>query len=117
MIEHLRRQFLRPVDAGGLPLGMIEAGRGLHQRVEAAALGPWSAVAVGRQRYVDDAGADLSGNVRRKAERSDRPRPIALREDIRLREQIAQDAPPLFALELDETCELAAPGIDGEPGN
>src|SRR5947199_5690285 len=27
-IEHLRRQLLRPVDAGGLPFGMVETGRG-----------------------------------------------------------------------------------------
>ena len=49
VIEHLRRQFLRPVDAGGLSFGVIEAGRGLHQRVEAAALGPRSGLAIGRQ--------------------------------------------------------------------
>src|SRR6185437_1965390 len=36
MVEHLRRQFLRALDAGGETLGMVETGRGLHQRIEAA---------------------------------------------------------------------------------
>src|SRR6185437_3035828 len=35
MIENLRRQFLRAIDAGSLSLGMVEAGCRLHQRVEA----------------------------------------------------------------------------------
>ena len=58
VIEHLRRQFLRPVDAGGLPFGMVETGRGLHQRIETAAFRPRPGMAIGRQRHVDDAGAD-----------------------------------------------------------
>ena len=40
MIEHLRRQRLRAVDAGGLRFGGVEAARGLHQRIEAAAARP-----------------------------------------------------------------------------
>ena len=44
-------------------------------------------------------------------------RPIALRENIRLRQQVAQRAPPLLALEIDKARQLAAAGIDGEPGD
>src|SRR3954466_7334755 len=35
-VEHLRRQSLRASDASSLSLGMVEAGRGLHERMEAA---------------------------------------------------------------------------------
>ena len=59
MIEHLRRQLLRPVDLGRLAFGMVEAGRGLHQRVEATPFGPWADMTVGRERDIDDAGIDL----------------------------------------------------------
>ena len=44
-------------------------------------------------------------------------RPIALREDIRIRQQVAQDLPPLLALEFDKARQLAAAVIDGEPGD
>src|SRR5260370_13716930 len=30
VIEHLRRPFLRPTDAGSLPFGMVESGLALH---------------------------------------------------------------------------------------
>ena len=47
----------------------------------------------------------------------DRLRAITLREDIGLRQQFAQLRPSLFAGELDESRELAAAGVDGEPGD
>ena len=50
-----------------------------------------------------------------KPSAGDRARPVALREDIRLRQQIAQGCPPLLALEFDKTRQLAAAGVDGEP--
>ena len=46
-----------------------------------------------------------------------RCRPIALREDIGLCQQIAKHRPPLLALELDKARQLAAAGIDGQPGD
>src|SRR3979409_895041 len=98
MSEHLTRQCLRTFEAGGLPLGMIETGGGLHQRIETAPPGPWSGMAIGRQRNVDNAGADFCRVVRRETEARQRLRPIALRENIRVHEQIAQHAPPLLAL-------------------
>jgi len=47
VIEYLRRQFLRSIDSGRLRFGMVEAGRGLHQRVKPrrSAQGPTVAVA------------------------------------------------------------------------
>ena len=83
MIEHLRRQFLRPVDAGGLPFGVIEAGRGLHQRVETATLRPRPGMAIGRQRHIDDAGTDPRRILRREAERRDRTRADSLARKYR----------------------------------
>src|SRR5438876_11470861 len=80
VVEHLRRQFLWSIDAGGLAFGMIETGCGLHQRVEAAAFRPWPSMAVSRQRDIDDAGRDLGRILRREAERGDRARAITLRE-------------------------------------
>ena len=44
-----------------------------------------------------------------------RARPVALRKNIRLRQQIAQAVRALLALEFDKTRQLAAAGIDGEP--
>ena len=44
-----------------------------------------------------------------------RARPVALRKDIRLSQQIAQHAAPLRVLEFDKTRQLAAAGVDGEP--
>src|SRR2546430_3432515 len=117
VIEHLRRQFLRPLDAGGLAFGVIETGRGLHQRVKSAALRPRPGMAVGRQRYINDAWVDPCDVLRREAEGGDGGRPIALRDDIGLSQQSAKHFPPLLALELQKTRQLAAAGIDGEPGD
>ena len=94
---------------------MVESGRSLHQRVETAPLGPGTCGTIGRQRDIDDTGIDARGILRREAEAADRARPVALRKDIRLRQQIAQHAAPLFALEFDKTRQLPAPGVDGEP--
>ena len=55
MVEHLRRQFLRTIHTGGSSFGVIEAGRGLHQRIEATSRRPWPGVAIGRQRHIDNA--------------------------------------------------------------
>ena len=57
------------------------------------------------------------GVLRREAERAMRARPIALRKNIRARQQIAQHAAALLALEFDKARQLAAAGVDGEPGN
>ena len=96
---------------------MVEAGRGLHQRVKSAAPRPRPGMAIGRQCHIDDAGADFGGCLRREAERGDRLRPIALREDIGAGEQGAQRLAPLLALEIDKAREFAAAGIDAEPGD
>ena len=74
-------------------------------------------MAIGRQRDIDDAGADLGCVLRRKAKRRDGCRTIALRKNIGLRQQAAQHVPPLLALEIDKAGQLAAPGVDGEPGD
>ena len=97
VVEHLRGQFLRSIDAGGLSLGMVESGRGLHQRVEAAPLSPGTCGTIGRQRDINDAGIDARGILRREAEASHRLRPVALRKNIRFRQQAAQYAAPLLA--------------------
>ena len=90
---------------------------GLHQRIETATIRPWSDMAVSRKRYVNDAGIDPRGVLRRKTEIGQRTRAIALRENIGLREQLSQPLPALVALEFDKTCKLAATGIDREPGD
>src|ERR1700674_2555405 len=74
-------------------------------------------MAIGRQRHIDDAGTEPRRVLRREAEIRDRGRTIALRENIRTGQEIAQYAAPLFALEFDKTRQLAAAGIDGEPWN
>ena len=56
MIESLRRQLLRSCRAEGLRFRDVEAACGLHQRIEAAPIGPWALMPVGAQRGVDDAG-------------------------------------------------------------
>src|SRR3954452_6296879 len=78
VVEHLRRQFLWPIYASSLSLGMVEAGRGLHERIEAAPFRPWTGMAIGRQRHVDDAGIDFCRVLGRKAESGERARAIAL---------------------------------------
>src|ERR1700722_14391317 len=72
-------------------------------------------MAIGRQGNVDDARADPCRVLRRKTETRERARTIALRENIRAREQVAQRAPSLFAPEFDKTGELAAASIDRQP--
>ncbi len=47
VVERLAGQGLEPRFSGGFGLGKVQPGRGLRQAVEAAALGPWSGVAVG----------------------------------------------------------------------
>src|SRR5579863_8596662 len=103
VIEDLRRQFLRAVDAGGPPFGVVEAGCGLHQRVETAAFRPWSAMAISRERHVNDAGTDPRRVLRREAEPRQRTRAIALRKNIRTCEQLFHRIPALLALEFDKT--------------
>ena len=115
MIENLRGQFLRAVDPGRLSLRMVEARCGLHQRVKAATFRPWSHMAVGRKRHIDDAWIDPPRLFRREAETGERARAIALRKDIGLRQQFLQLVPALVVLEIDKGRELAAAGIDGEP--
>src|ERR1700684_2610968 len=66
VIENLRRQFLWAIDAGGHSLGMVEACRRLHQRVETAAARPWSHMAVSRERDKNDAGIDPCGLLSRE---------------------------------------------------
>src|SRR5262249_28527940 len=82
MAEHLGWQFLRPVDAGRLPFGVIEAGRGLNQRIKAATLRPRTGMAVSRQRYIDDPRRNPCRILRREAERSNSARAVTLRENV-----------------------------------
>ena len=89
MIEHLRRQLLRSLNACRLPFGMVEAGRGLHQRVEAAALRPRTGMTIGRQRHIDDPRIYSRGVLGRKPKRLQCTRPVALRQNICLRQQLA----------------------------
>ena len=62
-------------------------------------------------------GLILAASCGEKPRLAQRARAIALRKDIRAGQQIAQRASPRFALEFDKTRQLAAAGVDGEPGN
>src|SRR3984957_20768397 len=74
-------------------------------------------MAVSRKRDKNDAGIDPSGLLRRETELGECLRAIALRKDIGLSEQILQLIPAFFLLEVDKRRELAAAGIDREPGD
>src|SRR4051812_31973269 len=110
MVEHRARQFLRTVDPARLPFAGVEAGGGLHQRVEAAPAGPWSGMAISRERDIDDPRADPRGVFGREAERRDRARAIALRENIGIPEQAAQHLASLLGLQIGKARQLAAAG-------
>ena len=97
VVERLRRQFLRPFDASGCALGVVEAGRGLHQRVETAPPRPWAGMAIGRQRDIDDTGSKFSPPLPARSRALRSPGAITLHEDVGLRQQIAQLCPPLLA--------------------
>ncbi len=91
VIERLGGQLLGPwKGSGGLGLGVVEAARGLHQRVEAAPRCPGPGVAVGRQRDGDDAGLDLGAGLGREAELGEPAGAVALHEDVRLAQQRGQ---------------------------
>gem|GEM_PF-3801531 len=83
MIEDLHRHGLGGFLPGRLGLGMVEAGGRLHQRVEAAPAGPRTAIAVGRQRHVHDAGTDARGVLRAETQRLQAAGPVALHEHMR----------------------------------
>ncbi len=74
MVERLAGQGLRLLRARRLGLGVVDAVRVLHQRVEAAPVRPRAFVAVGAERHIDDAGAQLRRLARGRS-RCPRPRP------------------------------------------
>ena len=117
MIEHLRRQLFRSLHSGGLAFGVIESCCCLNKRIETTPLSPWAGVPVGRQRHVHDTRIDPRGILGREAKCRQRMRPVALRKNICLRQEVTQRTLPLLPLELDKTCQLAASGVDREPRN
>src|SRR4029078_7810287 len=78
---------------------------------------PGTGMTISRQRHINDPRINTGRVLRRKSKTGDRTSPGALRKNIRLRQQVAQGATALLGLELDKARELAAPGIDGEPGD
>ena len=115
VIERLGGQLLGARgDAGRFRLGVVDAAGILHQRVEAAARGPWAGVAVGRQRDRDDAGADLGAGLGREPEGGDPARPIPLHEDVRLSQQAAEPLAVLLGAQVERGRELAATRVDVE---
>src|SRR5262249_46445764 len=82
VVEHLHGQRMWLIAAGRLRLRMVEAARGLDERIEASAAAPGAFVAVGGERDIDDARPDLRGFLRPEAERSEAARPISLDEYI-----------------------------------
>src|SRR5579885_1023157 len=114
MIEGLRGERLRFATPRGLRLGGVEAGRGLHQRVEAAPFRPWAFMPVGGERDIDDPWAEPRDLAGAEAESRERAGPIALHEDVGTSDELAKPRACRLIAQIEPSRELAAAGVDRE---
>ena len=113
VVERLDRQVAR---LGERALRGREAGDVLHDRIEAAPVGPRARMAIGADADADDAGPELGHALGREAARGHRARAIALGEDVGLAQQArhALDAGRLG--EIDPGAALAVAGVHQDLG-
>src|SRR5206468_8351507 len=83
----------------------------LDDRVEAPARRPWPHMAERAERDIDDAGAQRRQLLGRQAATGERPRPVALREDIALADQPLQGFEILRLAQIEPRRQFAVPGV------
>jgi hypothetical protein len=87
MVDDLSRQMLRAVEAGPEALFVCHSGHRLDQRLEASPRLPGPGMAVGRERDVDDAGAEARDVFGSEAMSGQGPGAIGLAEHVALADE------------------------------